>query len=238
MKRSDCIKSSSSSISGSASPIRSTCETSTPSSTPAQCEATLLDIREFMMEKQFELPHEEEAVRRHEHLDFRLAETKDRPRDFADQLRIEVGFGLVPEQAAIVVQRVRGDQPHQHGELAPAFGNQWHLHVAGATGTRRPQVETTTLLFQKHAPADLFFQGRQQFSAARCVPPPDSWRAEQQAGVAPRLIEFQVVGLVQRDESRVDRQQFAGGQEHRNTVAPRRGEVLDDDFGSVLCGRS
>ena len=44
--------------------------------------------------------------------------------------------------------------------------------------------------------------------------------------------------LVQRDESRVDRQQFAGGQEHRNTVAPRRGEVIDDDFGSALCSKA
>ena len=174
------------------------------------------------------------------HLDACLADAKDRLRNFSDQSRVEVGLGLVPEQAVLVQQRAGGDQPRQHGDLAPTFGDQGHFH---STAAGRSQVETA-IAFEDHASADLLFQrlqhGRHIFPPwspqRRHTDPrgrPQRRRTEQQTGVSPGFFEFHIVGLVQRYEARIDRQQLAGRQVDGCTAAPSRRVGIDSDFRSA-----
>ena len=108
----------------------------------AQREVALLDVPEFALEEDFELPQKEEAMRGYEDLDACFADAKDRLRDLPDQPRIEVGLGLVPEQAVL---REAGLQVTDGGSGANGF------RAADLVASGRAVDETATGLLSRHA---------------------------------------------------------------------------------------
>ena len=85
------------------------------------------------------------------------ADGQNRLRHFADELRVEVGFGLVQKRQAL-----SGSEPvaisRASSRACASFRDQCHLHVAGRDRRRTTEVETS-LVFQDYAPSDLIFQG-------------------------------------------------------------------------------
>jgi hypothetical protein len=69
---------------------------------------------------------------------------------------------------------------------------------------------------------------------SRLARPTGERGAEQDAGVAPGLLEGQRGGLVEGDEPRIDREQLAGRKEHGRLVDPSRGDGRERDLGLGL----
>ncbi len=147
---------------------------------PLQSEETGVDTGLARLEQHFDLPEQEEAMGGDENLDAAQAEVDDAAGDGLDDVRIQVRFGLVPVEVSLVEQDPGSDQAGEHPQLAEAFGDQRHLHLAAGV----PQIEPAVFI-QLDRAFHGGFQRIEQLADPFLLGTFLEQGAEQQAGVAP-----------------------------------------------------
>jgi len=150
---------------------------------------------------------------------------QDRAGDHLDDLRIEVGLGLIPEERSLVHKRAGRDQPRDHGQLSKPLGDEVHLHTDPAD----TEIEPAGNIQLDLAPHHLFERREQGFDASFARASRQG-RAEQDTSVPPGLFERQVSRFIKRHEAWIDRQQLASGQIDGQLVDPGRRGFFDRDI--------